>query len=261
MPISTASELTNRFSRLVEAMEQNGFVLAETVLAPAQIAQAQHAVDALMAEPPKRYRWIRQRTYERFVDYPIFAELIEHPLVIAVARQWLGNHFHLIAAQCSRNTREDPYAPGAMKIHHDGVFFPQQPEPGVPGYRHGFSAMWYVQDTPLEMGPTELIPGSHRVDHGYADDQVTPEILFRRPISAGSLLLFSHYTWHRGASNQTDQPRDLITNAYARPQVAKVQLTTPSPDGKEQYVPPEGLLTGGSEIMRQLLTEPRSEPG
>src|SRR5438046_1778850 len=129
MPISTASELTDHCCFLVEALEQDGFALAESVLSPAQITQAQHAVGALMAEPPERYRWIRQRTYERYADYPVFAELIEHPLVIAVARQWLGERFHLIAAQCSRNTREDPYAPGAMKIHHDGVFFPQQPEP------------------------------------------------------------------------------------------------------------------------------------
>jgi ectoine hydroxylase-related dioxygenase (phytanoyl-CoA dioxygenase family) len=251
---------TQESGAIVDALAEHGFALIEAVLSHAQIAAAQHAVESLMAEPAERYRWIRQRTYERFAEYPIFVELIEHPPVIATARRWLGDRFHLIAAQCSRNTREDPYAPGAMKIHQDGVCFAPQPEPGVPGYRHGFSAMWYVQDTLLEMGPTGLIPGSHRGERRHSDDEVTSDILFRRPIFAGSLLLFSHYTWHRGALNETDQPRDLITNAYARAGIAKVQLTTPSSDGTERFVPPEGLLSECSEIMRQLLTEPGAQP-
>ncbi|MBI2193942.1 MAG: phytanoyl-CoA dioxygenase family protein [Planctomycetes bacterium] len=240
---------------LVRRYDEQGFVLLECLLSGRQTEAVQKAVEWAFSQPHERFRWIRQRTYEWFDRQPIFVELIEHPQVAEFARDVLGPEFHLIAAQCSRNTRGDPYAPGAFKIHQDGVFFPrpERQEEGVPDYRYGFSAMWYVQDTPLAMGPTELIPGSHRGGRKYDDEEAGPLVL-RREIPAGSLLIFNHRTWHRGARNETDTPRDLVTNAYARPEVGKVQLMSPKPGGGEAYVPCEVLLRTASPLTRQLLS-------
>ena len=241
----------------VEAFERDGFVLVERALDENQLSRAQQGVEWAMQHQAGSYQWIKQRTYEWFPEQPIFVELIEHPLPVRLAEMWLGVDFHLIAAQCSRNTKDDPYAPGAMQIHADTCFFPQpaQRESEVEFHRSGFSAMWYLQDTPLEMGPTELIAGSHIGEQTYQDSELTPEMLFRRPIPAGSLLFFNHHTWHRGALNATDTPRDLITNAYARPEIEKVQLTTPQPDGSQVYVECRDLLVEASPLLRQLLRD------
>ncbi|MDA0839161.1 MAG: phytanoyl-CoA dioxygenase family protein [Planctomycetota bacterium] len=242
-------------NQLVIEFESQGVALIESLMTPTQIVAAQTAVEWAMSQKQERYKWIRQRTYEWFETHPIFVELMEHPLALEIAGRILGSDFHLIAAQCSRNTKDDPYAPGAMNIHRDKVFFPtdEKMTEGILPHHYGFSAMWYVQDTPLEMGPTELILRSHLTDNSYRQDALDGVELFRRSIPAGSLLLFFHRTWHRGAWNQTDTPRDLITNAYARREIDKVQLTSSLENEGDCYVPCEQLLKISSESIRKLL--------
>jgi hypothetical protein len=79
--------------------------------------------------------------------------------------------------------------------------------------------------------------------------------VWRRPIPAGSLIVFAHATWHRGAVNQTDTPRDLITNAYARRVIDKSHLLTPQPDGRDAYREPLAQMHRFSPAMRDLLRE------
>ncbi|MCX5662703.1 MAG: phytanoyl-CoA dioxygenase family protein [Planctomycetota bacterium] len=242
------------------AFERDGVLILDRLLTPAQLAAAQAGVDWAMAHAGGPHRWIKQRSYEWHERHPVFVELIEHPAAIAAARMLLGEDFHLIAAQCSRNTRDDHYAPGVMQFHQDAVFFPK---PGrapadVPANRCGFSAMWTLQETPLAMGPTEFIPGSHiQGDRRYGNDDFpagrSSDGLLRRDVPAGSLILFNHRTWHRGGPNTTEQPRDLVTNAYARPEVEKVQILTPRGDGTEAYVPCEPVLAKASLMLSQLL--------
>lgn len=245
-------------SQATSTFERDGVVIVDRVLTPAQLAAAREGVEWAMASAGGQYRWIKQRTYEWHAEYPVFIEIIEHPLVLDIARQVLGDDFHLIAAQCSRNTRDDHYAPGVMNFHQDGVFFPQPDRVPVgsatPAHRYGFSAMWAVRDTPLAMGPTEFILRSHLDgDRKYTNDDFPRERLLRRDVPAGSLLLFNHRTWHRGAPNTTPTPRDLITNAYARPEVGKVQILTKQADGSEKYAAPDALLVSASAMRRQLL--------
>jgi len=242
-------------TRLFQDFERDGLVLVEGLMTGSQLAAARAGVAWAMEQPPAPYKWIKQRTYEWRREHPIFVELIEHPTVLELAEAVLGPDFHLIAAQCSRNTRDDPYAPGAMVMHSDAVFFPtaERRRDDVPNHRYGFSAMWYVQDTPLEMGPTELVPGSHLSDEVVDNDTVDKTTLFSRSVPAGSLLVFNHRTRHRGVFNTSATPRDLITNAYARREVEKVQLTTAMEDGSQRFVVPEGLLPEFSPVIRELL--------
>jgi ectoine hydroxylase-related dioxygenase (phytanoyl-CoA dioxygenase family) len=114
--------------------------------------------------------------------------------------------------------------------------------------------MWYVQDTPLEMGPTEVAPGKHTDGRTYTNADLDERDIWRRAIPAGSLLIFAHACWHRGALNQTDRPRDLITNAYARREIDKSHLTTKQPDGTVAYAPPPpDLLARLGPAVRDLL--------
>jgi ectoine hydroxylase-related dioxygenase (phytanoyl-CoA dioxygenase family) len=247
--------LTPRVDAVLDTFARDGVAIVERCLTPTQLAAAQRAVAWAMEQPDNTYKWIPQRTYRWFRERPVFVELIEHPLVIEFARAWLGPEFHLIAAQCSRNTKADPYAPGAMAIHADECFYtkPERTAPGVEPDRYSFSAMWYMQDTPTEMGPTQFVPGSQRSARRYTEAELTDEMLWRRPVPAGSLLLFNHRTWHRGRLNQTDTPRDLITNAYARPEIDKVQLTVKREDGAEAYEERSDLLAACSDTIRMLL--------
>ena len=237
---------------LVDAFDRDGFVLVESLLDARQLAEAQRGVQWAMANVAGNYKWIKQRTYE-WTTHPIFAELIEHPFVLEFGRALLGGDFHLIAAQCSRNTREELYAQ-VTTIHQDGCFFPAADRvvPVRPLIRYSFSAMFYLQDTPLEMGPTECVPGLHRTDRQITNADITEGMLWRRAIPAGSLLLFNHRCWHRGAENHTDNPRDLITTAYALPMIEKSHLTVKDAGGREAYAEPAEVIRAGSDATRML---------
>jgi hypothetical protein len=241
---------------LASTYDRDGFLFVESLLDARQLAAAQAGVAWAMANAAGPYRWIKQRTYEWLDTHPIFVELIEHPFVLEFAQRILGPDFHLIAAQCSRNTRDDFYAPGVTNIHQDACFFPapgrELPGAGVAPHHYGFSAMWYLQDTPLEMGPTETLPG-HHLRGPYTNADIDERDVWRRPIPAGSLLLFAHRCWHRGALNHTDRPRDLISNAYARRVIDKVQLYAPQPDGQQAYREPLAQMTRFSPTMRDLV--------
>jgi hypothetical protein len=244
-----------KIEKMTEVFAANGWVAVQGLLSFEDVAEAKRAVAWAMQQPSEVSQWIRPRPYEWFREHPIFVKIIEHPVVIEFARAWLGPEFHLIAAQCSRNTRDAFYAPGANKLHQDTVFFPHEERRagGVADDRYSFSAMWYMQDTPLVMGPTELVTGSQHCASEPALEGPLALPLQKGAMAAGTLLIFNHRTWHRGAPNGTETPRDLITNAYARLEIDKEQLATPQTDGTSRYVPCDALLNGNTPILRRLL--------
>ncbi len=244
---------------LADTFKRDGMALLPSLMSPAQLAAAQRGV-AWAMETQGGHKLIKARTYEWFREHPVFVELLEHPVVIGLCERVYGDDYHVIAAQCSRNIKAGFYAPGADKFHNDAVFFPKAERmvKGVPLENYSFSAMWYLQDTPLEMGPTQLVPGSHvEYEKAYSEEDVPGLVaagrFFNQAVPAGSLLIFNNRTWHRGRANGTDRARDLITNVYALPAVEKVQILTAQADGTQRYVEPERLLGVGSERVREML--------
>jgi hypothetical protein len=227
---------------------RDGLVFVPGLMTGAQLAAAQRGV-AWAMETQGGHKLIKARTYEWFREHPVFVELLEQPVVMGLCDRVFGDDCHVIAAQCSRNIKAGFYAPGADKFHNDAVFFPK-PERmmmGVALENYSFSAMWYLQDTPLVMGPTQLVLGSHvEFEKTYGEEDVAgleaKGRLYQEAMPAGSLLIFNNRTWHRGRPNETEQARDLITNVYALPAVEKVQLLTVMGDGTQRYVEPGGLL-------------------
>lgn len=95
---------------------------------------------------------------------------------------------------------------------------------------HALNAMLALHDIPLEMGPTEIATGSHRLTNHlanpalvhdelvYQHDGTSPETLVKdtggaalprwvEPLPAGSCLLFDDRIMHRGLANRTERMR------------------------------------------------------
>lgn len=74
-------------------------------------------------------------------------------------------------------------------------------------------AFYYPQDTPVERGPTGVIPISH-----YFSTQEGSEVSPEQPISgkAGTVAFANYDLWHRAMPNQTDTKRYMMKFLYAR---------------------------------------------
>ena len=77
---------------------------------------------------------------------------------------------------------------------------------------------YYPQNTPLEMGPTEVVPGSHRLfalqtrmaHYGAIQGAVSTTA------PAGSIFITAYHIWHRRGSSTATGVRNLLKYWYVR---------------------------------------------
>ena len=99
-------------------------------------------------------------------------------------------------------------------------------------------AMYYPQETTLEMGPTALVPGSHyfnTTEAGTARDEMA------LPVPAGSVAIVDYDIWHRGTANESDRKRYMVKFLFVRME----EPDEPSWDGPGAGWSPQG----GHEAM------------
>ena len=74
-------------------------------------------------------------------------------------------------------------------------------------------AFYYPQDTPVERGPTGIVPGSHYYN-GHPSAEVGEEL----PLwgEAGSLTIVHYDLWHRATPNVVEQPRYMVKFLFVR---------------------------------------------
>ena len=72
---------------------------------------------------------------------------------------------------------------------------------------------YYPQDTPLELGPTAIVPGSHYYN---TPDGATVSDEFPVCGQAGTVAIVNYDLWHRGMPNRTDKNRYMMKFLFAR---------------------------------------------
>ena len=72
---------------------------------------------------------------------------------------------------------------------------------------------YYPQDTPIELGPTGIVPGSHY--YNTPDGSTVSDEL---PVcgKAGTVAIVNYDLWHRGMPNRTDKNRYMMKFLFAR---------------------------------------------
>ena len=74
-------------------------------------------------------------------------------------------------------------------------------------------AMYYPQETTLEMGPTAIVPGSHYFNTEAAG---TAREEMALPVPAGSVAIVDYDIWHRGTANESDRKRYMVKFLFVR---------------------------------------------
>ena len=154
-------------------LEEQGFALLSSVLTTDEVTELEADMDRVFAEEPpdirrpdrpaERYEPFR---YEMLNRSPVCQRVIGHPAILEVIEPLLGEDCHVIANTAWRQ------APGDNE--HAGRFWhidsgPHLPRPAgvpwddrIPYPVFAVAAHIFVHDSPVECGPTGVIPRSHR---------------------------------------------------------------------------------------------------
>ena len=157
---------------------------------------------------------------------PVLSVLGRDPRLLAMASQLLGSREmnHLINQ-------------AHFKLPGDGVDFPWHQDSthrryggeewrDVNGRGSFVQTVTAIDDVTAENGPLQLIPGSCKLGHvdppeggvGWLPtDRLDPRSAVSVTMTAGSVLLFGPYTFHRSRPNRSSHPRRVFINGFAYP--------------------------------------------
>lgn len=150
---------------------------------------------------------------------PVFQSIYTHQYILDSLKQILG---HNIEFRLDRhNTASIMHKGSGQKRHHRDV---------VNFTRTMVAALIALQDTTIENGCTEIIPGSHLelpvyangFHHGhygvwldeFPEFNNLAETAIKVPMKKGQVLLFDAVLFHTPGDNNTDTPRSVMTASY-----------------------------------------------
>jgi hypothetical protein len=183
---------------------RNGYVAIKTGLSREENQDIWNQTEALFEEDGNPGNNLMARI-------PAIRQVLDDPKVDGALSGVLGNNYFI---HPHRHCHYRPPHSEGQQIHRDS--FTRR--------RHRtrwLLAMYYPQDTTVEMGPTGVLPGTHyfnwlvgpiglnmRIDSTEGEVPVTVE--------AGTILMVHYDLWHRGMGNTTDKKRYMMKFMFAR---------------------------------------------
>lgn len=207
-----------------EEFHARGFTVVRGAIGADYADRLRAEVERVFAGPEDGYGPI-VRT-KMFEQGEIFENLLEQQPVLQIAQAILGANIHMFAM----NALKTPPGTGISNWHVDDELFMPIPEGVELDSRmqvpvHMLTCIYYLVDVDEAMGPTQLVPGSHRSGSHPDRRQAPPIYKGQGPVSItaqkGDCLLFDGQTWHRGAPNESDKPRIVQQVCYSKRWVAQ----------------------------------------
>jgi ectoine hydroxylase-related dioxygenase (phytanoyl-CoA dioxygenase family) len=220
-------------------LEELGFVVLRGVLEPALLSRLTAECLEVFARIPPDSRSDRPSVdnevyrYEMLNRSALSVKAVGHPRILEVIEPLLGEDCHVIANTCWRNSAGDGGSAGGHWHIDSGPHIPR-PE-GVPWDERipypifAIGAHLYLQDCPIECGPTGVIPRSHKSGRPPPSAQIwdidlSCEGHVVRPLlaQAGDVALFVSDAWHRRLPTLVgDRGRFFLQSHYGRRDLAQ----------------------------------------
>jgi hypothetical protein len=135
--------------------------------------------------------------------------VVKNPRAAGAVRSLLGRDFKLPAMMSNHRVQCPQTSTGGW--HRDGG--------AVDSNRlDSLQVFYYPQDTPAEMGPTEVLPSSHllRVKRRYMTQYGSIRQAVRTVAPAGSIFITHYSIWHRATTSTASGIRNLLKYNYWR---------------------------------------------
>lgn len=260
MPVAELIAYASRQER-AQAMERDGFVYLPGVINSQEVQQLRAC--SYRIQPAAGSAWDSMdasgsgiKTIQNaFNRDPLYLEYLDKPGVIEIVEDVLGEDCHIIQmTQWNTGRRENQ----AMHTDWKPIRLPDDvagdERVRIPALI--MTAHFYLDDMYEALGPTRVIPGSHRAgsspepDAGQWNGVKEQSILCQ----AGDVIVFRSDVWHRGGANRTDIVRYLLQVHYANRWIAQRF----PPFLSFQFDP--GILSQATPRQRRLLGEHQPGP-
>ncbi len=186
---------------------------------------------------------------------PLSQKALGKRAILDVIEPLLGEDCHVIANTAWRNV--EGHQGGAWHMdagphipREEGVPWPET----IPYPVFAIGMHLFLQDCPLEAGPTAVLPGSHRSGRLPPRDAGLDLTFEGRPASlltakAGDAAFFVSDAWHRGTPAEPGHGRFFLQVHYARRDIAQRILMT----SEVRHVTPEAAARAATERERTLI--------
>ena len=222
-------------------LQAEGWALLPSVFGEEEVRALAAEIDAVFdatgpddrVASPDENRYVPFR-YEMLNRSALSQKAVGHRGILDVIEPLLGEDCHVIANTAWRQGAGQPSHHGGMNWHIDAG--PHVPRPAevawderVPYPIFAVAAHIFLQDCPIECGPTGVIPRSHTSGQAppaerKLDDSLTWGARGVVPIlaSAGDVALFVSDVWHRRMPAQPADPgRFFLQVHYGRRDIAQ----------------------------------------
>ncbi len=205
----------------LQTLDEQGYVLIRGVLEPLQVALLRCAIDDLQP-----LHWDYQGLLEHykcvFNRDPLWLPFLDLPPLIELAETVLGSDCHVIGQTAWRS---HPGYPGiALHLDHLSMELPEQLRGQLSLPAQILTAQLYLCDIDPALGPTTVVPGSHRASRPprAGEDSWQGQSVWPLLCQAGDALVFRSDLWHGGGANHSNgQVRDMLQVHYGRRMVAQ----------------------------------------
>ncbi|HEY0828279.1 MAG TPA: phytanoyl-CoA dioxygenase family protein [Bacilli bacterium] len=204
----------------IDEFNKQGFTVFREAISDAWADQLRNGLLKYLKEPhqPGQGEHFRTRMFERGEAY---VRLIENAPIVDFAESLLGNNCHMFCMNAFVTPRDQ----GISGWHVDeDLFLPIPPDaeldPRIQIPTYLVTCIYYLVDVTENMGPTQLVPGSHRSGQYPSPNHDLPKYKDQGPMTIlakkGDCLVFSGQVWHRGSKNQSDHIRAVQQVMYGR---------------------------------------------
>ena len=218
-------------------LEREGYAVLRGALTEAEAATARDEIAGIYAaNPPDQRAGVQDEDfrYEMFNKCPGAQRLVARREILDVIEPLIGEDCHIIANTCWRNPADTEHRHGGGGWHIDaGPHIPRAPgtvwPDHIPYPVFAIGVHIFLEDCPIESGPTAVIPRSHKsgqpppVDRRM-DVTLTCDGAEALPLTAkaGDVALFVSDVWHRRLPTQEgDTGRFFLQVHYARRDIAQ----------------------------------------
>jgi ectoine hydroxylase-related dioxygenase (phytanoyl-CoA dioxygenase family) len=180
---------------------EHGYLVVEEVLVGDHLAEIQEAFDRVWevekAPPCSQHQLLKHRA---------FIDLIEHPPILERHRAIFGNQVQLLQYDL---LRQDPGSRAHERYWHRDFAFPGERPLAI-------NTILFVDDIPMEKGPTRVVPGTHRGEAGPPRERVHEPLPgeVAVPLRAGTAIFINAPIWHTGGRNNSNGLRRGIYLYY-----------------------------------------------